>query len=213
VRLGAVVPAAGRSRRMGRDKILLPFAGSTMLETVLGKLAQVGVVARTVAILRADFPDAHRIARAAGVEVVVNPDPDEEMLVSIRLGIERLEGSVDAFFVWPADHPAVLPATLLALAQRASREIAVIPVFSGGRGHPAVVGADLVTEIARLTPNSGLRQLWRSRSDAVRELAVDDPGVLENLDDPETYERARRRAASDSRWGTHSGEDSGGKSE
>jgi hypothetical protein len=27
----------------------------------------------------------------------------------------------------------------------------------------------------------------------VREVTVDDPGVLENLDDPESYDRARRR--------------------
>ena len=206
MRLGAVVPAAGRSRRMGRDKILLPFAGSTMLATVLGKLAEAGV-ARTVAILRPDLPHAHRIARAAGAEVVVNPDPDEEMIVSIRLGVERLEDSVDAFFVWPADHPAVRSSTLESLARAASRDRAVIPVFTGRRGHPAIVGADLVVEIARLPPNAGLRQLWRSRSDAVSELAVDDPGVLENLDDPETYERARRRAAgSDPRGGSDPGD-------
>ena len=180
---------------MGRDKVLLPFAGSTMLGTVLGKLAKAGV-ARTVAILGPDLPDAHRIARAAQAEVVVNPDPDEEMLVSIRLGIERLGDSVDAFFVWPADHPAVRTATLDSLARAASRDRAVIPVFAGGRGHPAIVGADLVVEIRRLAPNAGLRQLWRSRSDAVRELAVDDAGVLENLYDPETYERARHREGS-----------------
>jgi CTP:molybdopterin cytidylyltransferase MocA len=191
---------------MGSDKVLLPFAGATMLETVVGKLAAAGV-ARTVAILRPDLAEGERLARAAGAEVVVNPDPDEEMIVSIRLGIERLEGSVDAFFVWPADHPAVRPATLASLAAAASRDRAIIPVFLGRRGHPAIVGAGLVAEIARLPANTGLRQLWRSRPDAVLELAVDDPGVLENLDDPEAYERARRRAGSDS------GEDSGGKSE
>jgi molybdenum cofactor cytidylyltransferase len=206
VRLGAVVPAAGRSRRMGADKILLPFAGATMLETVVGKLAAAGVV-RTVAILRPDLVEAERVVRSAGAEVVVNPDPDQEMIVSIRLGIERLEGSVDAFFVWPADHPAVRPATLALLADAASRDRAVIPVFRGRRGHPAVVGTGLVADIARLPADGGLRQLWRSRPDAVRELAVDDPGVLENLDDPEAYERARRRVGSDS------GEDSGEKSE
>jgi len=211
VRLGAVVPGAGRSRRMGRDKILLPFGESTMLETVLARLSLAGV-ARTVAILRPDLPQAHRIARAAGSEVVVNPDPDEEMLSSIRLGIARLEGSIDAFFVWPADHPAVLPATLESLARAASRDTAVIPVFAGVRGHPALVGADLIADIASLPASAGLRQLWRSRADAVRELAVDDPGVLENLDDPVAYERARRRTGSNSESELDPG-DSGGKSE
>jgi molybdenum cofactor cytidylyltransferase len=125
--------------------------------------------------------------------VVVNPRPEGEMLESIRLGIAALESSVDAFFVWPADHPAVRLATIRDLARRASRELAVIPVSSGRRGHPAIVGADLAADVERVAPGSGLRQLWRSRAEAVRELAVDDPGVLENLDDPDAYDRARRR--------------------
>ncbi len=80
----------------------------------------------------------------------------------------------------------------------ASREIAVLPVYEGRRGHPALVGAELLEDIAGIPPNEGLRWLWRDRADAVRELAVDDPGVVENLDDPEAYEKARRRD-SDSR--------------
>lgn len=192
MKLGAVVPAAGRSRRMGRDKVLLPFGGRTMLETILAKLAEADV-SRIVAVLRADLTEAHRLARAAGADVVVNPAPDDEMLASIRLGIERLAGSVDAFFLWPADHPAVRAATLRELAAHASRQAAVIPVHSGRRGHPALVGVLLAPEIAHLPVNAGLRRLWRDRADAVIEVAVDDPGVLENLDDPESYERARRR--------------------
>jgi CTP:molybdopterin cytidylyltransferase MocA len=191
---------------MGSEKILLPFAGGTILETVIHGLAAAGV-SQIVAILRPDLPEAHRIARVAGAEVVLNPDPDDEMLVSIRLGIERLESSIDAFFVWPADHPAVRRATLKSLTGAASRDLAVIPVFAGRRGHPAIIGIGLLPEIARLPANSGLRQLWRSRPDAVRELGVDDPGVTENLDDPDAYERARHRVDSDS------GEDFGGESE
>ena len=189
---GAVVPAAGRSRRMRREKILLPFGGSTMLGTILSKLSQVGV-ARTVVVLRADLEEGHRIGRAAGAEIVINPDPDGEMLASIRLGVEALQGTVDAFFVWPADHPAVSTATLRELARLAARDIAVLPVHAGRRGHPAILGAGLVSAIARIRSGSGLRQLWRDCADRLRELEVSDPGVLENLDDPEVYERVRRR--------------------
>jgi CTP:molybdopterin cytidylyltransferase MocA len=193
---------------MGREKILLPFAGSTILDTVLDKLSKAGVV-QTVVVLRADLPSAERRVRAAGADVVVNPDPDDEMLVSIRLGIARLAGTVDAFFVWPADHPAVRAATLREISGHARREIAVIPVYSGRRGHPAVVGADLVGDVARIPPHAGLRHLWRARADAVREVAVDDPGILENLDDPATYQRVRLREEIDS---TEVGGDSGAKS-
>lgn len=192
MKLGAIVPAAGFSRRMGREKVLLPFGGSTVLETVLAKLRQLELE-RSVVVLRPDLPEMERLAEAAGATVVVNPHPEEEMLVSIRLGLAALAGSVDAFFVWPADHPGVAAETLRLLAASARRDIAVIPVYRAARGHPAVVGADLVPEISRIPAHAGLRQLWRARPDAVREIAVDDPGVLENLDDPGAWNRARER--------------------
>jgi molybdenum cofactor cytidylyltransferase len=177
---------------MGREKILLPFGESTMLETVLAKLAGAGVP-RAAVILRSDLPEAQRIARATGADVLVNPDPDGEMLVSIRLGVALLLPAVDALFIWPADHPAVAPGTLHLLIGRASRETALLPVHGGRRGHPALVGADVFAGIGEIPRNEGLRWLWRERADAVREVEVDDPGVIENLDDPVTYERARRR--------------------
>jgi molybdenum cofactor cytidylyltransferase len=192
VRIGAVVPAAGWSRRMGREKVLLPFGRSTMLETVVGKLREAGAD-RIIAVLRPDLSEAERRARAAGADVVINPHPEEEMLVSIRLGIERLDPNLDAFFVWPADHPAVAATTLAALVEHASRSTVVIPTHLGRRGHPAIVGIDLVADVARVPAHEGLRQLWRARADAVSELPVDDPGVLENLDDPESYEAALLR--------------------
>lgn len=192
MRLGAVVPAAGRSRRMGSEKILLPFGPSTMLGTVLAKLAQARVP-KVAVVLRPDLSDAQRIAQAAGAEVLVNPDPDDEMLVSIRLGVALLLPAVDALFVWPADHPAVSLDTLRLLIDRASRQTALLPVHGGRRGHPALVGADLLAGIGGIPHNEGLRWLWRERADAVREVEVADRGVIENLDDPAAYERARRR--------------------
>lgn len=190
--LAAVVPAAGLSRRMGREKVLLPFGKSTMLGTVLAKLRDAGVES-VVVVARPDLPAAAEAARAAGAAVVVNPRPEGAMIESIRLGVAALPAGVDAFFVWPADHPAVLPSTLRKLAGRASGARAVIPVDNGVRGHPALVGADLTHAIRAIPESDGLRRLWRDRAEAVEEVAVDDPGILENLDDPAAYERARLR--------------------
>lgn len=177
---------------MGSEKILLPFGRATMLETVLAKLAGAGV-SRIAVILRPDLTAAARIARDAGAEVLTNPDPDDEMLVSIRLGVGLLLPAADALFIWPADHPAVAPETLDVLIAAASRQTVVLPLHGGRRGHPALAGADVLAGIGEIPPLEGLRWLWRERADSVREVDVADPGVIENLDDPETYERARRR--------------------
>jgi CTP:molybdopterin cytidylyltransferase MocA len=82
--------------------------------------------------------------------------------------------------------------TLRLLIDSASRQLALLPVHGGRRGHPALVGADLLAGIGGIPRNEGLRWLWRERADAVREIEVADRGVIENLDDPAAYERARR---------------------
>jgi CTP:molybdopterin cytidylyltransferase MocA len=177
---------------MGREKVLLPFRGSTILETVLATLAEAGVEERVV-VLRPELEEAAARARRAGATIVVNPHPEAEMLVSIRLGLASLSPEIDAFFVWPADHPAVRAATLTLLERAGARDRAVIPVHRGHRGHPALVGRGLAAEIEDLPLESGLRALWRARPEAVSELPVEDPGVLLDLDTPEAYEKALRQ--------------------
>ncbi|MEP7131535.1 MAG: nucleotidyltransferase family protein [Acidobacteriota bacterium] len=188
--LAAVIPAAGRSRRMGREKVLLPFQGSTSLEAILRTLNAAGVRDISV-VLRADLSEAADRARTGGARVLVNPDPDGEMIESIRLGLAALESSA-AVFVWPADHPAVSGATIAALCAVADAATVWIPTWEGRRGHPALLGWSLAAEVFALSPGEGLRELWRSRAASVRELPVSDPGVVTNIDTPEEYAAAVR---------------------
>jgi molybdenum cofactor cytidylyltransferase len=193
VRLGAVVVAAGRSRRMGGEKVLLPFGGSTVLGTVLDTLARAGVGrATTAVVVRPGLAGAEAIVSTAGAGLVVNAEPEAEMMSSIRLGIEALPDELDAFFVWPADHPAVSVETVRLLASRANGAAALVPAWKGRRGHPALVGSDLRAAAIACPDEGGLRELWRERAEAVEEIEVEDPGVVANADTPEEYEAALR---------------------
>ena len=191
--LAAVVPAAGLSRRMGSEKILLPFGRSTVLETILDTLADAGV-AGVVAVLRPDLPEAADRARRLGARVVFNPHPEEEMLESIRLGLRAIAPDTGCVFIWPVDHPAVSVGTIETLARFAHPACALIPSYQSRRGHPALVGRRLFAAIGEIPPREGLRHLWRTMPDAVVEVSVDDEGVVENVDTPEDYRNARQRS-------------------
>jgi CTP:molybdopterin cytidylyltransferase MocA len=174
---------------MGREKILLPFGGWTVLERVLTTLAAAGVAERVV-VLRPDLPEAAELARQSGARVLVNPHPEEEMLVSIRMGIAELSSAVEAFYVWPADHPAVAVETLDLLAREGGPGRVALPVHAGRRGHPALVGAELIRDIVAIPLGEGLRHLWRTRPHILVEVPVEDRGVLLDLDTPEDYRDA-----------------------
>jgi len=192
MKLGAVIAAAGLSLRMGREKILLRFGEGSVLERVLTSLAVTGVE-EPVVVLRPGLLRAEEQARDRGARVVLNSRPEEEMLLSIRLGIAELPLHVDAFYVWPADHPAVAVETLSALAGSAGRDRVVIPCYRSRRGHPALVGSRLRDAIGQIPPGEGLRSLWRVLPEILHEVAVEDPGVLLDLNTPEDYEIATKK--------------------
>ncbi len=189
--LAAVVPAAGRSRRMGREKVLLPFGGSTALETILGTLASEGV-GDVAVVLRPDLEEAAERARGAGARVLFNPAAEGDMAESIRIGLAEISPSAEAIFIWPADHPAVDRATIAALSAAGGEADIWIPTWRGRRGHPALLGRSHVKAVFALPPGEGLRELWHARGEGVRELEVPDPGVVTNIDTPEQYEAALR---------------------
>lgn len=186
--IGGVVLAAGLSRRMGREKVLLRLGGATPLERVIDGLKAAGV-AQPIVVLREDLTEGIALAGRRGARVVVNAHPEDEMLLSIRLGIAALAASVDVFFVWPADHPAVAADTLRGLLARAAPERVVIPVYRGHRGHPALVGRALLGDITAIPPGEGLHRLWRDRPEVLEEFAVADEGVVLDMNTPEDYAR------------------------
>jgi CTP:molybdopterin cytidylyltransferase MocA len=174
---------------MGSEKVLLPFGRSTVLETILETLAAAGV-AGVVTVLRPDLTEAAQKAGRLGARVVWNPHPEEEMLESIRLGLQAIAPDAPGAFIWPADHPAVTPGTIATLSRFAHPALALIPCWQSRRGHPALIGRKLFSAIEEIPPGEGLRHLWRTFPDAVVEFSVEDPGTVQNVDTPEDYRRA-----------------------
>lgn len=188
-RLDALIPAAGRSRRMGKPKLLLPFEGDTLLGHLVARLEEAGVT-RVLLVVRPDDQDLRAWAAGRGLDVALNPEPERGMLTSVWSGLETLAAGRD-LLLCPGDHPRVRPDTVRRLIEALDSGGAglVLPVHNGQRGHPLLVAADLVPEIRRLDPQIGLRQLARRHADRLLELEVDDPGVLTDVDRPSDYAR------------------------
>ncbi len=111
-----MVLAAGRSRRMGAQKLLLPLAGRPVIARIVDEVLR-GPVDRVFVIVG---PDGGRIADAlAGrrVEYVINTDPEAEMLSSVRCGLRTMPEDCDAVLVVLGDQPGVTAEVIAALVQ------------------------------------------------------------------------------------------------
>ena len=81
----ALILAAGSSRRMGTQKLLLPFGEKTIIETVIDNILQSGVDGIMV-VLGADHDRIRKIVDPLPVEVCFNENHESGMLSSVMCG-------------------------------------------------------------------------------------------------------------------------------
>ena len=189
----AVVPAAGQSRRMGTQKLLLPFAGSTVIGHVVKTLRSAPVSA-VIVVVAAEASAVAAEALAAGAATVVNPDPEADMLSSVRCGIRALPAEAQGALVALGDQPTLKTSLVASMldASAGRPDAIVVPVYNGARGHPLLVGSRWFREILTRFDGVGMRGLLAEQRDSVVELCVDDEWVLRDVDDPEAYRQALR---------------------
>ena len=133
--VAGLILAGGQSRRMGRDKALLPLAGRPMIGHVVA-----GLTPQASPIAINANGDATRFA-AFGLPVLSDDEPDTGPLGGVLAGlrwIEAIEPRPDALLTVPVDSP-FLPADLaIRLAAAASGGGTIVVAASGERDHPVV---------------------------------------------------------------------------
>lgn len=188
--LVAVVLAAGRGRRMGQTKQLLPWGNSTVVAATLRQ----ALASQADEIMLVTGHDSEAVAGAAAglpVTIVYNPDHDSgEMLSSLQVAVKALPAGTSAILVMLADQPFI-PIPLLNQLIQAYRDghgTIVAPLFAGKRGNPVLIGAAHFAELIALPLGSAPRQLFQENPAAVFLLPVTEKAVIQDLDRPEDYE-------------------------
>ena len=187
VPIAAVILAAGRSRRMGKFKPLLPFGNQTVIESCVSNLRAAGV-SEIVVVLGHRAEAVREQLNSAPVAFVTNPNPESEMSASIALGVDALTEMGRAVLITPVDHPAIHPETIALLMEKWRGGAKLIqPEFQGKGGHPVLIDLSYRDELKRLDSDAGLRGFFNKHRADVLRLAVDSPFVARDMDTWEDY--------------------------
>jgi len=187
--VAAILLAAGRSRRMGAFKPLLPFGNKTVIEHCVATLRAAGIES-IVVVAGHRAEEVRRQLKSFGVTFALNPDPESEMSASIACGIRELPESAKATLIALVDHPAVPLEVITALIdQWQSGSRLVVPEFEGRGGHPALIDLRFREELLRLDPERGLRAFFDEHRPEVQRLPVSSPFVARDMDTWEDYRR------------------------
>jgi molybdenum cofactor cytidylyltransferase len=124
------------------------------------------------------------------VRFVENPRADSGQLSSVIAGLNAADHpGVRAILVTPVDLPLVRADTIAALltAFSSAPQPMVRATHRGRHGHPVIFGRAVFDALRRADPEIGARAVVRAHS--VLDVEVDDPGVLQDVDTPDDYER------------------------
>jgi molybdenum cofactor cytidylyltransferase len=194
----AILLAAGRSRRMGTQKLLLPFGGGTVIAHIADEVLA-GPVERTLAVVGADADKVAAALAGRPIEFVANPDPEGDMLSSVRCGLRVLPPACEAVLVALGDQPGITSGLIERMVgafrgARANHGTGTdggiwVPAHQGRRGHPILFSASYRDEVLTQYDDVGLRGLLQAHPEDVREVAVPGEFLLADMDYPEDYRR------------------------
>ena len=192
----AVVPAAGKSTRMGRPKLTLPLGGKTILGHTLESLRH-AALEHILVVTGPDSAELAPIVRAAGAELLALAAETPDMRATLEHGLEFLESKYrpaahDWLVVTPADHPLITGEILSRLISESPNHTVAVPTFRGKRGHPLFLAWRHVEELRQLPKGVGLNAWLRQQAESVLEVAVASAGVRCDVDTPEEYEAVLR---------------------
>jgi molybdenum cofactor cytidylyltransferase len=194
----AVLPAAGRSTRMGRPKLSLPLGDRTILEHVVAALRRADIE-HILVVVGPHVPELATLAQGAGALVCQLAEETAEMRATVEAGLRWLEEHYhpradDIWLLVPADHPALAPAVVQQLTEsrltHPARSI-FVPTFRGRRGHPLLLTWRHVETLRDHPAGQGLNTYVRQHEPELQEVVVDSEAILWDLDTPEDYDKMR----------------------
>ena len=177
--VGAIVLAAGFSSRFGSSKLLAELSsGKTVFQQTVERIAEA-------------FPELFVVTRpemvtalqklAQGTSILGFEHADQGMGATLAFAAQQI-GDWDGCVVCLGDMPFIETSTYSLIAELVTVDSIVTPTFDSKMGNPVAFGKNLYTDLEALTGDSGGRRLTSMYPQAVRELRVSDPGILQDID-------------------------------
>jgi molybdenum cofactor cytidylyltransferase len=183
----AIVLAAGKSSRMGRNKMLADFHGMPMVSATLSKVLQ-SSVDHVVVVTGHQHELVAAEAAKLGVTTIYNPDYADGLSTSLVCGLRgAIAQRADAVIVCLADMPLVegkLIDRLIAAYSPVEHRTIVVPTFMGQFGNPVLWGGEHFDRLLSLAGDQGARTLIEELKSEAVEIDAGNDSVLRDADTP-----------------------------
>lgn len=177
--IGAIVLAAGFSSRFGSSKLLAQLKnGKSVFQQTMERIAE--AIPHRVVITRPEMATQLR-EFAQGASILSFEHAEQGMGATLAFATQCI-GDWDGCMVCLGDMPFIEASTYRHISAQVTTGSIITPTFDSRAGNPVAFGSKFFADLKTLTGDSGGRKLTSMHPQAVRELQVNDPGILQDID-------------------------------
>lgn len=191
MKVGAILVAAGLSSRMqGRNKMLLPVVGKTIIETTYGQLSA-SKVERIIVVAGECFEEiGERLSLRKKDKLIRNTAYQKGLTTSIQCGLKELL-EVDAIMICLGDMPLLKTTDYDLLIEAFKSDIKhsiQVPFYLGQKANPVIFAQKHFDEILNHNEMNGCSEVVKRNKETVHQLSVSSNRFIQDIDTPEDYQ-------------------------
>ena len=185
MQIGALIVAAGMSKRMGEFKPMLSIGSISVAQRVVATLSQAGV-SKIVMVTGYNATMLERHLSGNGIIFLRNERYETtQMFDSVKIGLSYLLDKCDRVLFTPVDVPLFTAKTVKTILD--SGAPLAVPMCQGRQGHPILIARELIPEILNDSGEMGLKGAMDRCSVPLLRIDVEDFGTIHDADTPEDF--------------------------
>lgn len=190
--ISAIVLAAGKSSRMGAEnKMLLPFKGSTVIDTVINSLEQ-SLVDEIIVVENHEISISQELDYGTKVKFAINIAAAQGLTTSIQCGIKSASSTTNGYLIGLGDMPLLTNNDYNLLINKfleINTKVILIPKFNNKRGNPVLFSSDFKEDILILKDKEGCKPIVAANDNYVTEVTFANNNCLIDIDTLDDYNR------------------------
>ena len=184
MKISAILLAAGMSRRMGTDKLLLEYQGRSLLQRSIDLLSDLPVFERILIITNERL---ETISIPPDIQLIINHSPENGQSESIRLGALAATGTHYLFIT--ADQPRLTPVDLKPFLESIEQDSIIYPVINNKPCSPTLLPARFKPELLALSGDTGGRVVRDAHPEICHAIVPERPENFVDIDYMEDYHK------------------------